>query len=86
MPRPFFIVLVSDEFVVVPGGIGTVLELPMIWQLLQVRKLTRTSLILIGRVWADFVAWGRQYLAEAEFPRANRRPSCSSQRSSPPLR
>jgi hypothetical protein len=43
----------------------------MIWQLLQVRKLTRTPLILIGRVWADFVAWGRQYFAEAEFPSAN---------------
>lgn len=26
-------VLVSDAFVVVPGGIGTVLELTMIWQL-----------------------------------------------------
>jgi len=38
MPRPFFIVLVSDAFV----GIGTALELAMIWQLLQVRKLTRT--------------------------------------------
>jgi uncharacterized protein (TIGR00730 family) len=50
-------VLVSDAFVVVPGGIGTVLELAMIWQLLQVRKLNRTPLILIGRMWADFVAW-----------------------------
>src|SRR5262245_58844627 len=32
-------VLASDAFVVVPGGIGTVLELMMIWQLLQVRHL-----------------------------------------------
>lgn len=64
-------VLVSDAFVVVPGGIGTVLELAMIWQLLQVRKLTHTPLILIGRMWADFVAWGRRYLLEAEFPLAN---------------
>jgi len=64
-------VLVSDAFVVVPGGIGTVLELAMIWQLLQVRKLNRTPLILIGRMWADFVAWGRQYLLRPEFPLAN---------------
>ena len=65
-------VLVSDAFVVVPGGIGTVLELTMIWQLLQVRKLSRTPLILIGRMWEDFVSWGRQYLLRPEFPLANR--------------
>jgi len=64
-------VLVSDAFVVVPGGIGTVLELAMIWQLLQVRKLNRTPLILVGRMWADFVSWGRQYLLRPEFPLAN---------------
>ncbi|MGO9266563.1 MAG: LOG family protein [Candidatus Binataceae bacterium] len=64
-------VLVSDAFVVVPGGIGTVLELAMIWQLLQVRKLHRTPLILIGRMWADLIGWGRQYLLRAEFPLAN---------------
>ena len=34
-------VLVSDAFVVVPGGIGTVLETMMIWQLLQVRQAAR---------------------------------------------
>ena len=32
-------VLTSDAFVVAPGGIGTVLETLMIWQLLQVRHL-----------------------------------------------
>src|SRR5262245_2151510 len=32
-------VLVSDAFLVAPGGIGTVLEMMMIWQLLQVRHL-----------------------------------------------
>jgi len=60
-------VLASDAFVVVPGGIGTVLELAMIWQLLQVRNLDGTPLILIGRMWADLVAWGRQYLLRPEF-------------------
>ena len=33
-------VLMSDAFVVMPGGIGTVLEAMMIWQLLQVGHLT----------------------------------------------
>jgi uncharacterized protein (TIGR00730 family) len=64
-------VLVSEAFVVVPGGIGTVLELAMIWQLLQVRKLHQTPLILIGPMWADFVAWGRQYFLRPEFRLAN---------------
>jgi len=52
-------VLVSDAFVVVPGGIGTVLETMMIWQLLQVRKLYNTPLILAGPMWADLVEWGK---------------------------
>jgi uncharacterized protein (TIGR00730 family) len=64
-------VLVSDAFVVVPGGIGTVLELSMIWQLLQVRNLERTPLILVGPMWADFVAWARQYLLGPEFQLAS---------------
>ena len=43
----------------------------MIWQLLQVRKLHQTPLILIGRMWADFVAWGRQYFLRPEFALAS---------------
>lgn len=52
--------IASDAFVVVPGGIGTLLELSLAWQLLQVRKLYNTPLILVGRMWADLVAWGRR--------------------------
>jgi hypothetical protein len=55
-------VLVSDAFVVVPGGIGTVLETMMIWQLLQVRKLTDTPLVLVGAMWAELVEWHRRYM------------------------
>ncbi len=53
-------VLVSDAFVVVPGGIGSVLELMMIWQLIQVRKLHDTPLILVGAMWAELVEWARK--------------------------
>ena len=52
-------VLMSDAFVVVPGGIGTVLETMMVWQLLQVRKLENTPLILAGKMYAELVAWCR---------------------------
>jgi predicted Rossmann-fold nucleotide-binding protein len=50
--------IISDAFVVVPGGIGTLLELSLAWQLLQVRKLYNTPLILVGKMWAELVEWG----------------------------
>ena len=52
--------ILSDAFVVVPGGIGTLLELALAWQLLQVRKLYNTPLIVVGRMWAELVEWGRR--------------------------
>ena len=64
-------VLVSDAFVVVPGGIGTVLETMMIWQLLQVRKLHDVPLILAGRMYADLVEWCRQYMLRPDCPLAS---------------
>jgi uncharacterized protein (TIGR00730 family) len=64
-------VLTSDAFIVAPGGIGTVLELMMIWQLLQVRHVHGTPLILIGKMWAELVAWARTYLLTTQPPLAN---------------
>jgi uncharacterized protein (TIGR00730 family) len=52
--------IISDAFVVVPGGIGTLLELSLAWQLLQVRKLYNTPLILVGKMWAELVEWSRR--------------------------
>src|SRR5262245_59980454 len=52
--------IASDAFVVVPGGIGTLLELSLAWQLLQVRRLYTTPLILVGKMWAGLVEWARQ--------------------------
>jgi predicted Rossmann-fold nucleotide-binding protein len=64
-------VLTSDAFVVAPGGIGTVLELMMIWQLLQVRHPHGTPLILVGKMWADLVEWARTHLLASRPPLAN---------------
>lgn len=50
-------VIASDAFVVVPGGIGTVLEMLMVWQLLQVRHLDHVPLILVGKMWKGLVDW-----------------------------
>ena len=57
-------VLMSDAFVVVPGGVGTVLETLMIWQLLQVKHLEKTPLILIGAMWKDLTEWARRHMLD----------------------
>src|SRR5215831_17897126 len=64
-------VLTSDAFVVAPGGIGTVLELMLVWQLLQVKHVHDTPLILVGKMWPHLVDWARTYLAKAEPPLAS---------------
>ena len=64
-------VLTSDAFVVAPGGIGTVLETMMIWQLLQVKHLQDTPLILVGRMWFGLVEWAQRSMLSLEPPLAN---------------
>ena len=61
-------VLASDAFIVAPGGIGTVLETMMIWQLLQVKHLDRTPLILVGKMWPGLVEWVRDAMLSFETP------------------
>ncbi|NJM27555.1 MAG: LOG family protein [Pseudanabaena sp. RU_4_16] len=64
-------VLLSDAFVVVPGGIGTTLEAMMIWQLLQVRKLHNTPFIMVGKMWFDLNAWAQEHMVNVEHKMAN---------------
>lgn len=52
--------IASDAFVVVPGGVGTLLEMSLAWQLLQVRKLYNTPLILVGKMWSGLIEWARE--------------------------
>jgi hypothetical protein len=64
-------VLASDAFIVAPGGIGTVLEAMMIWQLLQVRHLEGTPFLMVGRMWPGLVAWARESMLATDPPLAN---------------
>src|SRR5499425_1528824 len=64
-------VLASDAFVVAPGGIGTVLEMMMLWQLLQVEHLHDTPLILVGQMWPGLVEWARTTMLSTDPPLAN---------------
>src|SRR5262245_41250236 len=64
-------VLTSDAFIVAPGGIGTILETMMIWQLVQVHHLQHTPLILVGKMWPGLVDWARTALLSFDPPLAN---------------
>jgi uncharacterized protein (TIGR00730 family) len=64
-------VLMSDAYIVAPGGIGTVLESMMIWQLLQVRHLHDTPLIFAGRMWQGLVDWAAAQMLRPGFELAN---------------
>ncbi len=59
-------VRLSNAFVVVQGGIGTTLEMMMVWQLLQVRHIHDTPLVFIGDMWHDLVQWATRHMIDGE--------------------
>lgn len=64
-------VIASDAFVVTPGGIGTVLETLMVWQLLQVRHIDNVPLILVGKMWRGLVDWASTAMQDPRLPLAS---------------
>jgi uncharacterized protein (TIGR00730 family) len=51
----------SHAVVVAPGGIGTLLELMYVWQLLQVGMIDARPVILLDReFWTGLIAWMRE--------------------------
>lgn len=53
----------SNAIVVAPGGIGTMLELIYVWQLLQVGLTNDRPVILLGKeVWSGLLKWMREVL------------------------
>ena len=53
-------VRMSQAFVIFPGGIGTALELFMVWQLLQVGFMTERPVVLVGDLWKGLLDWLRR--------------------------
>ncbi|NJO10522.1 MAG: LOG family protein [Leptolyngbyaceae cyanobacterium SL_1_1] len=51
----------SNAVVVAPGGVGTLLEMVYTWQLMQVEHICNIPIILVGEMWADLLAWVRQW-------------------------
>ena len=65
-------VITSDAFIVAPGGVGTVLEMMMIWQLLQVGHVKKsTPLILVGKMWPGLIEWAKASMLSADPQLAN---------------
>lgn len=63
-------VLMSDAYIVAPGGIGTLLESAMIWQLLQVRQLD-VPLVFAGPMWKGLVEWAGEQMLRPGFELAS---------------
>jgi uncharacterized protein (TIGR00730 family) len=65
-------VLMSDAYVVAPGGIGTLLEASMVWQLLQVRHM-EAPLVFAGPMWKGLVEWATAQMLRPGFELASER-------------
>lgn len=64
-------VIASDAFIIAPGGVGTVLEMVMIWQLLQVGHLRDSPFILVGKMWKGLIEWATHSMLSTDPPLAN---------------
>lgn len=51
----------SNVVVVMPGGVGTCLELFYTWQLIQVGHINPVPIILIGKMWEELMNWVKKY-------------------------
>lgn len=57
-------VRLSSAFVIMGGGIGTLLEATMVWQLLQVRHVHDVPLIFVGPQWKELLDWARKHMSD----------------------
>src|SRR5512141_21094 len=63
-------VRMSQAFVIFPGGVGTSLELLMVWQLLQVGFLTERPVVLVGEMWLGLTDWIRREMVSRSLVNA----------------
>jgi len=57
----------SDIVIVAPGGVGTLLELSFVWQLVQVGHVKPMPVVLIGDQWKNFKEWAKENLIKPGF-------------------
>ena len=51
--RLMHLVVKNDAMIVLPGGIGTLTEMALAWNLLQVGELVSKPLVLLGSIWRE---------------------------------
>ena len=56
-----------DAFIVTPGGIGTLLEMALIYQLLQVNHIDKKPIICVGRMWRTLREWIETEMLDSGF-------------------
>ncbi len=56
-----------DAFIVTPGGIGTLLEMAMIYQLIQAKHMKQKPIICVGRMWRTLRTWIEDEMVENGF-------------------
>ena len=56
----------SNMVIVAPGGIGTLLELSYVWQLVQVNRSTM-PIILFGDMWINLLDWMKKWQLKRKF-------------------
>lgn len=56
-----------DAFIVTPGGIGTLLEMAMIYQLVQAKHMEQKPIICVGRMWRTLRTWLEDEMVENGF-------------------
>lgn len=52
----------ADAFIALPGGIGTLLEIALVWNLALISKTFRKPIILVGGSWDLLVTYARENL------------------------
>lgn len=45
----------ADGYVVMPGGLGTLNELVMVWELMRVKEIPRNPIVCYGNYWQDIL-------------------------------
>ena len=58
-----------DAFVITPGGVGTLLEMALIYQLVQVNHVPDKRIICVGRMWRSLRDWLEDEMLESGFLR-----------------
>lgn len=56
-----------DAFIITPGGIGTLLEMALIYQLVQVNHVGNKPVICVGRMWRSLRNWLEDEMLESGF-------------------